>query len=124
MKATLRVALFTVTLYTLVVLEPALFFVQAQRRNGTVAGVVVTSAGRNVVGARVFVQDAGGGKATTDLTNQQGRFFFALLKPGLYNVRAEHNGQWSDWERNVEVRAGHQTEVRLKLNRKPAKKAG
>jgi hypothetical protein len=122
-KAAVRVALLTAIVYALIIVEPELFFVQAQHGNGTVAGVVVSTAGRNVTGARVFVQSADGGKATTELTNRDGRFFFPQIRSGLYNLRANYRGQWSDWERNVEVRNGHQTEVRLKLKRPDTKKS-
>lgn len=123
MKPAFRVGLCTAVIYALIIVEPTLFFVQAQRRLGTIAGEVLSTAGRSVTGARVFVQEAGGGKATTEITNRDGRFFFPQLRPGLYNVRANYRGQWSEWQRNVEVRTGHQTEVKLKLKKAAPKKA-
>ncbi|MFY9530404.1 MAG: carboxypeptidase-like regulatory domain-containing protein [Candidatus Acidiferrales bacterium] len=92
---------------------------------GTLAGTVVGPSGRPVPDARVTMQDAAGVHPHAVETNAQGRFFFPLLKPGLYDARAYFNGVWSEWAHNVPVRRGKQAEVKLQLPRKsaPAKKA-
>ncbi len=91
---------------------------------GTLAGTVVGPSGSPVPDARVTVQDASGEHPHAVATNSQGRFFFPLLKPGLYDARAYSNGVWSQWTHNVPVRRGKQAEVKLQLPRKtaPAKK--
>jgi fructose-specific component phosphotransferase system IIB-like protein len=90
---------------------------------GTLAGTVVGPNGKPAVGSRVTLQDAGASHPDVTLTNAQGRFFFAELHHGYYDVRAYSNGAWSDWKHNIEVKTGKQTEVRLQVVAKPKKAA-
>ena len=90
---------------------------------GTLAGIVVGVNGKPVVGSRVTLQDAGASHPDVTLTNAQGRFFFADLHHGYYDVRAYAGGAWSEWKHNIEVKIGKQTEVRLQVVAKP-KNAG
>jgi len=85
---------------------------------GTLAGTVVGTNGRPVVGARVTSQNAGGDHPQVTTTNQQGRFFFPALQHGYYDARAYHNGAWSEWKHNIEVSTGKQTELVLRLSAK------
>lgn len=87
---------------------------------GTLAGTVVSPNGSPLPGARVTVQDASGVHPHAVETNEQGRFFFPLLKPGLYDARAYSNGVWSEWEHNINVHKGKQTEVKLKIPKRKA----
>jgi hypothetical protein len=90
---------------------------------GTLAGTVLGTNGKPVAGARVTLQDAGASHPDVTTTNAQGRFFFAELLHGYYDVRAYSNGAWSDWKHNIEVKTGKQTEVRVQLVAKPKKVA-
>ena len=82
---------------------------------GTLAGTVVGTNGKPVVDARVTSQGADGTVPQSTTTNAQGRFFFPELKNGYYDVRAYHNGSWTDWKHNIEVKTGKQTELKLQL---------
>jgi hypothetical protein len=86
---------------------------------GTLAGEVVDRAGKPVVGARVYMQTADGRSPKTELTNQRGQFFFPQLPKGLYHVRAQMGDRASAWARNLEVKTGKQTDVKLVLKPKP-----
>lgn len=90
---------------------------------GTLAGTVVGANGKPVAGSRVTLQDAGASHPDVTLTNAQGRFFFAELRHGYYDVRAYAGGAWSEWKHNIEVKTGKQTDVRLQVVAKP-KNAG
>lgn len=90
---------------------------------GTLAGTVIGTNGKPVAGSRVTLQDAGASHPDVTLTNAQGRFFFADLHHGYYDVRAYAGGAWSEWKHNIEVKTGKQTEVRLQVVAKP-KNAG
>jgi uncharacterized GH25 family protein len=83
--------------------------------NGTLAGVVVNESGAPVAGARVTVQQADGHHPHAKLTNASGKFTFANLLGGMYDIRAYKNGVWSSWERNVVLKAGKTIEVRLEI---------
>ncbi|MGH9711964.1 MAG: carboxypeptidase-like regulatory domain-containing protein [Candidatus Acidiferrales bacterium] len=82
---------------------------------GTLAGTVIGVNGKPVADARVTSQGADGSLPQSTMTNADGRFFFPELKNGYYDVRAYHNGAWSEWKHNIEVKTGKQTEVKLKL---------
>ncbi|MGA8224046.1 MAG: carboxypeptidase-like regulatory domain-containing protein [Candidatus Acidiferrales bacterium] len=86
---------------------------------GTLAGTVLSQSGRPVADARVTSQGADGSHPQVTMTNAEGRFFFAQLVHGYYDVRAYHNGAWTDWKHNVEVNTGKQTEVKLQLPSAP-----
>jgi len=88
---------------------------------GTLAGTVVGANGKPVAGSRVTLEDAGASHPDVTLTNAEGRFFFAELRHGYYDVRAYSNGAWSEWKHNIEVKTGRQTEVRLQVVKKPRK---
>jgi hypothetical protein len=90
---------------------------------GTLAGTVIGANGKPVAGSRVTLQDAGASHPDVTLTNAQGRFFFADLHHGYYDVRAYAGGAWSEWKHNIEVKTGKQTEVKLQVVAKP-KNAG
>ncbi len=97
---------------------------------GSLAGRVLDPDGKAVPGARVLLQGADGRNPHTTQSDSQGRFRFPVVRPGLYDLRAQASGQWSDWEHNVLVRSGHQTDVTLRLLLKhppadpPAPRAG
>lgn len=82
---------------------------------GTLAGTVTGAQGKPVPDASVTIQTADGKNPHAATTNAQGRFFFAQLPHGLYDVRANHGGVSSEWKHNVNVETGKQVEVTLKL---------
>ena len=124
MKRSLEFGIF-LTLAALLAL-PALGRTPQARRSyepdglGTLAGTVVGPNGAPLPGVRVTVQDASGVHPHAVETNDQGRFFFPQLKPGLYDARAYSNGVWSEWEHNINVHKGKQTEVKLKIPKRKA----
>jgi uncharacterized GH25 family protein len=89
--------------------------------NGTLEGVVVNEKGAPVAGARVTVQQADGRHPHAKLTNASGKFTFTNLLGGMYDIRAYKNGVWSDWERNVVLKAGKTAEVKLRIPAAAAK---
>lgn len=93
-------------------------FPQGDTGMGTLAGTVIDSRGKVVVGASVTMQSATGGNPHATKSNAQGRFFFPELVHGYYDVRASSNGMTSEWKHNIEVNTGKQTEVTLRLRAK------
>jgi virginiamycin B lyase len=84
---------------------------------GALSGVVVNGAGAPVAAAQVSWQAADGTAPHALHTDARGHFEMAALRPGLYEVRAEAAGKWSDWEHNVLVRPGGSASVTLRLVR-------
>jgi len=82
---------------------------------GTVGGQVLDTKSKPVLDARVTLQDSEGGHLQTTQTNTQGHFWFPSLPEGQYSVRASDPGRISEWQQNVWVSPGRQTEVTLHL---------
>ncbi len=84
-------------------------------RTGTLSGTVIGPDGAAVAGARVTVQQSDGRHAHAKLTDAEGRFTFSLLAVGPYDLRAYSDGVWSEWQRQVIVRTGKPTRIRIRL---------
>ena len=82
---------------------------------GTVGGQVLDTKSKPVPDARLTLQDSEGGHLQTTQTNTQGHFWFPSLPEGQYSVRASDPGRISEWQQNVWVSPGRQTEVTLHL---------
>ena len=83
---------------------------------GTVGGQVLNGDGKPAANARVMLQASDGGDMQTAQTNADGRFWFAELPEGQYDVRASDKGLISEWRQNVWVSPGKQTNVTLHLH--------
>lgn len=84
---------------------------------GTVGGQVLSD-GRPVADAHVTLQASDGGHLQTTDTNTDGKFWFASLPEGQYDVRASDHGRISEWRQNVWVSPGKQSNVVLHLGHK------
>ncbi len=93
----------------------------AAPRAGSLNGVVLNSAGTPMPRAEVSWQAADGTRPHFMHTDVNGRFQVAGVRPGLYELRAETGGMWSDWQHNVLVRTGAEASVTLRLTHARAK---
>src|SRR6267142_1632659 len=64
----------------------------AQSVTGSVSGVVTDSTGGVIVGASVTLISDGTGASRADVTNEEGRFTFSAVQPGVYTLKVEHGG--------------------------------
>ena len=87
----------------------------AARASGSLSGEVFGPDEKPVAGARVVLQRSDGTRPRTTQTDANGRFRFASLLRGNYDIRAQAQGRWSDWQHNVLVRSGRETRVTLRL---------
>ncbi len=85
------------------------------RPSGSLTGIVLRAGGKGVAGARVILQVADGSHPHTTQSDAKGHFRFPTLRQGNYDLRAQAQGQWSEWEHNVLVRSGRETRVTLRL---------
>ena len=83
---------------------------------GTLAGTVLDAHGKPAADATVMLQTSYGRRPRSTTTNAEGRFFFPQLAHGYYDVRAYHNGAWSEWKHNMIVSTGRQTDVTLRVS--------
>ncbi len=102
-------------IYLVVAAKPA---GAAKTSAGQLTGVVLTSKGAGVPGARVFWEAVDGSVPHTLRADSTGHFSVPSVRPGLYELRGEADGTWSDWHHNVLVRPGAEGNVTLRLVRK------
>jgi virginiamycin B lyase len=84
---------------------------------GNLDGTVVNAKGAPVAGAQVLWQVSDGEKPHVVHTDNEGHFNIPGLRTGLYDLRASEGDASSEWERNVLVRPGAQSSVKLRLER-------
>src|SRR5216683_2620061 len=82
---------------------------------GNLDGTVVDAKGAPVAGAQILWQASDGEKPHVVHSDAQGRFHIGPLRSGQYDLRASASGTWSEWEHNVLVRPGNDTNVTLRL---------
>src|SRR5580658_4217493 len=86
-----RVALLLAALLCFFAVTPSSLFAQSAS-TGTVAGTVTDPSGSAVVGATVNLTDTATSIARKDVTNENGRYFFANVVPGKYSVSVNKTG--------------------------------
>jgi hypothetical protein len=86
-----RVALLLAALFCLCALAPSALFAQSVS-TGTVAGTVTDPSGGAIVGATVTLTDTATSISRTDVTNENGRYFFASVVPSKYTVSVSKTG--------------------------------
>src|SRR5580765_162213 len=86
-----RVALLLAALFCLFAVTPSSLFGQAVS-SGTVAGTVTDPSGGAVVGASVTLTDTATNVPRSAATNDTGRYFFASVNPGTYNLSVNKTG--------------------------------
>jgi hypothetical protein len=81
----------------------------------TLTGVVLGPDDKPVAHASVSYQSSGGNGAHVVRTDSHGRFLITKLRADNYDLRASGKGVFSEWEKNVNLRAGATKEVTLHL---------
>jgi len=84
-------------------------------RTGTLAGTVLDARGEPAGQATITLQTSDGQHPRSATADAQGRFSFSQLAPGSYDLRAYHDGAWSEWKHNLSVRTGKKADVLLRL---------
>jgi hypothetical protein len=84
-----RKALWILGLVAAIAVWPAIATAQT---DGRFTGSVLDQSGASVPGATVTVKNERTGEERTSVTNPQGRYLFANLRPSVYTIRAELQG--------------------------------
>ena len=84
-------------------------------KNGAIQGRVIDPAGAVVANAAVIAQRTGDDKKYKTVTNDEGRFVFSDLPPGLYELRIEATGFASAVFTNVPVGDTNLTQIVAEL---------
>jgi hypothetical protein len=116
MRRTFAIFLFGLVICCLVNAPP----VRAQSP-GTISGTVLAPDGSPQAHARVYLQPGNGRPPRTVLTDDAGHFSFGSVVTGMYDMRAQANGLWSEFVRNVGVKKNEDVNVKLQLKAAPPK---
>jgi hypothetical protein len=100
-------ALLRVLIIAAALLLPAVLF--GQGYFGTVSGILTDSSGAIIQGAKVTLLDEEKGYKFTNTSNNEGRYLFVSIPPGLYSVTAEMQG----FEKTV------RTHIKLNISENP-----
>jgi len=103
----------TLTLALIVLWSAALF---SQGYFGTVSGVLTDSTGAVVQGAKVTLIDEQKGYTFTTTSNNEGRYLFASIPPGMYSVTAEMKGFEKAVVHHVRLSVSENPSANLTLN--------
>lgn len=82
---------------------------------GVISGVVLAPDGSPQEHARVYLQPGNGRPPRTVLTDATGHFTFGKTVSGIYDVRAQANGLWSELVHNVSVKKNDEVSVKLQI---------
>jgi len=89
---------------------------------GVISGVVLAPDGSPQAHARVYLQPGNGRPPRTVLTDDTGHFSFGNTVSGIYDMRAQANGLWSELVHNVNVKKNDEVKVKLQIKAKTAEK--
>ncbi len=82
---------------------------------GSLSGIVLGPDDRPVPHASVKYQSSAGIAPHALRTDSKGRFAIRKLRADNYEVRASSKGLFSEWEKNVTVHGGRETNITLRL---------
>jgi Carboxypeptidase regulatory-like domain len=104
-------------LFALVLLCPAVLFAQtsSSKSASVIKGVVLGADGKPVPAAAVTCQSSAGVRPRIVHTDAKGHYVIGGLKQDAYDLRANANGAYSDWEKNIPLRKGQTKEITLRL---------
>jgi Carboxypeptidase regulatory-like domain len=108
------ILLLSVFLFTLAALSSVSAMPQ-HKGTSTLSGVVLGPDDKPVAHASVSYQSSGGNGAHVVRTDSHGRFSITKLRADNYDLRASGKGVFSEWEKNVNLRAGATKELTLHL---------
>jgi uncharacterized GH25 family protein len=88
---------------------------QARVATGILEGTVLDSAGHSLSGATVIIQTSDGNHPHATHTDARGHFSFTHFAAGQYDVRAYHQGAYSDWTKRIVIRANKPASLTLRI---------
>lgn len=86
-----------------------------QETRGNLLGGITDSSGATVPGASVEITHQKTGTKNRTVTNEEGRYQFLFILPGVYNVTVQANGFKTLDRNDIEVRTSDRVELNLSL---------
>ncbi|SRR6266481_3926595 len=108
------IVLLSVFLFTLAAVSSVSATPQ-HKGSSTLSGVVLGPDDKPVARASVSYQSSGGNGAHVVHTDSHGRFTITKLRADNYDLRASGKGVFSEWEKNITLRAGQTKDLTLHL---------
>ena len=121
MKPAARSAFYFYVALSIAVLSQAL---PARTATGSLEGTVLDASGTPLSGAQVTIQTSYGTHPHVTHTDSSGHFAFFHFATGQYDLRAYHNGVYSEWTKRVTIRRTQNTAVTLQLSAAKSKHSG
>ena len=110
-----RIIVFSsIFLFTLVAVS-AVSAAPQHKGSSTLSGLVLGPDDKPVAHASVSYQSSGGNGAHVVRTDSYGRFSITKLRADNYDLRASGKGVFSEWEKNITLRAGQTKDLTLHL---------
>jgi hypothetical protein len=81
----------------------------------TLSGVVIGPNDKPVPHASISYQSSDGSAPHAAFADAHGHFTITQLRADSYDIRASHNGVFSDWQRNIPLGKGKSRSVELHL---------
>jgi len=110
-RAPVFASIFLVTM----ILAGTALAVPQHKGSSTLNGVVLGPDDRPVAHASVSYQSSGGSAPHVVRTDSSGHFTITKLRAADYDLRASGKGVFSEWEKNVPLRAGETKNLTLHL---------
>jgi hypothetical protein len=115
-----RILIFASVIFGAGILCAALSAQTPKGASASIEGVVTGFDSRPVAGAHVFLQPSDGRSPHAVTTDSHGHYIFKGLYQGFYDLRAQHEGRASAWQKNVNLKTGAQITLNFKLKPLPA----
>lgn len=116
MKRIVSLVIILTTLLVTALIATRSVFASPQRKGSSVlAGVVIGPNDKPVPHAAITYQSSAGSAPHVVRTDSHGRFTISKLVADNYDLRASHNGIFSEWEKNVTVHHGETRSITLHL---------
>jgi hypothetical protein len=109
-----RLVYVSVFLFTLAAVRGASAAPQS-KGSSTLSGVVLGPDDKPVAHASVSYQSSAGVAPHAVHTDSHGRFWIPKLRADNYDLRASGKGVFSEWEKNITLRAGQTKDLTLHL---------
>ena len=106
--------LFTVFLLALAV-SRNVYAAPQSKGTATLSGVVIGPNDKPVPHASISYQTSDGSAPHAVFADAHGHFTISQLRADSYDIRASHNGIFSDWQRNIPLGKGKSRSVELHL---------
>ena len=104
-----------VALTLALVFAPGVLAQKGKKGTAAFSGMVIGADNKPVPAATVTCQSSAGIKPRIVHTDSKGHFVIVGLRQDNYDLRADANGAYSDWEKNVFIHKGQTKSITLYL---------